>query len=45
MHSVGRLLPASTRLRMARECCAGLAFLHSEGLLHCDVKSLNFLGE
>ncbi len=28
---------------MAYECCASLAFLHSKGMMHCDIKSLNFL--
>jgi serine/threonine protein kinase len=28
---------------MIRDCCAGVAFLHSKGLMHCDIKSLNFL--
>lgn len=31
------------RLKMVRDCCAGVAFLHSRGLMHCDIKSLNFL--
>jgi serine/threonine protein kinase len=31
------------RVKMARDCCAGVAFLHSRGLMHCDIKSLNFL--
>lgn len=44
VHSVGRLLPPHTKLKMARDCCAGLAFLHSKNLMHCDIKSLNFLG-
>ena len=28
---------------MMQDCCAGVAFLHSKGLMHCDIKSLNFL--
>jgi serine/threonine protein kinase len=31
------------RARMIRDCVAGLGFLHSKGVMHCDVKSLNFL--
>mmetsp|Transcript_24575 Transcript_24575/g.27336 ORF Transcript_24575/g.27336 Transcript_24575/m.27336 type:complete len:446 (+) Transcript_24575:69-1406(+) len=31
------------RMRMARHCCLGLAFIHSEGVLHRDVKSMNIL--
>lgn len=42
-HSTTRLLPGALKLRMARDCCAGLAFLHSKGFVHCDIKSLNFL--
>lgn len=45
VHSIGNLLPSFMRLRMARDCCAGLAFLHSKGFMHCDIKSLNFLGK
>ena len=41
---MGKLLPMNTRMQMARDCCAGLAFLHSRNFMHCDIKSLNFLG-
>eukprot|EP01036_Dinobryon_divergens_P024381 gene24382-32827_t len=40
---MGKLLPMNTRMQMARDCCAGLAFLHSRNFMHCDIKSLNFL--
>jgi hypothetical protein len=36
-------MPFLIRLRMAVECTRGLAFLHSKNLMHCDVKSLNYL--
>ena len=31
------------RLRMMRDATAGIAFLHEQGYMHCDLKSLNFL--
>lgn len=43
-HSIGNLLPLMMRIQMARDCAAGLAFLHSKGFMHCDIKSLNYLG-
>eukprot|EP01038_Epipyxis_sp_PR26KG_P004245 gene4245-6024_t len=36
-------LSYKVRLQMARDCCAGLSFLHSKNFMHCDIKSLNFL--
>lgn len=42
-NSLGYCLPTPLRLKMVRDCCAGVAFLHSRGLMHCDIKSLNFL--
>jgi serine/threonine protein kinase len=44
VHSLGHLLPTSIKLRMAKECCAGVMYLHSKSIMHCDIKSLNFLG-
>lgn len=41
--ALGYCLPMDLRLRMIRDCCSGVAFLHSKGLMHCDIKSLNFL--
>jgi hypothetical protein len=41
--TAGYCLPMDLRVRMVRDCCAGVAFLHSKGLVHCDIKSLNFL--
>lgn len=38
-------LPVRLRVSMMRDCCAGLAHLHSKGFIHCDIKSLNFLGK
>ena len=37
------VLPLSLRIRMAKDCCAGVAYLHANGFMHCDIKSLNFL--
>lgn len=31
------------RLRMARHCALGISFLHTNGLMHRDVKSMNIL--
>lgn len=31
------------RLQMMRDCACAIAFLHSRGVMHCDIKSLNFL--
>ncbi len=42
---LARLLPMERRLKMVQDCCAGVAYLHASGFIHCDVKSLNFLGE
>jgi serine/threonine protein kinase len=42
-NSLGYCLPMQMRIKMVRDCCAGVAFLHSRGLMHCDIKSLNFL--
>jgi hypothetical protein len=39
----GYYLSLPLRLKMAYECCLGIAFLHSRGMMHCDIKSLNFL--
>jgi hypothetical protein len=32
-----------TRLQMMRDAVSGIAFMHSKGYMHCDIKSLNFL--
>ena len=44
VHSLGHLLPTNIKLRMVKECCAGVMYLHSKSIMHCDIKSLNFLG-
>ena len=44
LQALGNVLPQSLRLRMSRDCAAGLAHLHSKNFMHCDIKSLNFLG-
>jgi len=41
--TAGRSLPFPLRIRMARDAAAGVAYMHSKKLMHCDIKSLNFL--
>ncbi len=43
-HSIGQTIPIPLRISMARDAVSGVEYLHSKGLLHCDIKSLNFLG-
>jgi hypothetical protein len=38
-----RLEKPGERLRLAKEICAGIAFLHSLSVLHSDIKPANFL--
>lgn len=40
---LGQTIPYSLCLRMMRDCVAGVEFLHRLGIVHCDIKSLNFL--
>ncbi len=37
------VMPISLRLRMCKDCVSGVAYLHANGFMHCDIKSLNFL--
>ena len=39
----GSILPDWLKIKLAHDCCKGVAFLHSKTLMHCDIKSLNFL--
>jgi serine/threonine protein kinase len=39
----GTTLTARTRLSIAREICDGLQYMHSNGMIHGDIKSLNVL--
>ena len=41
--SLGRCLSDHIKVKLAHDCAAGVAFVHSKGLMHCDIKSLNFL--
>jgi len=38
-----RKLTWDIKVRMIRDCIASIAYLHRHNLVHCDVKSLNFL--
>jgi len=40
---LSELLPSTLRLQMSLDCCSGLSYLHKKGILHADIKSLNFL--
>jgi serine/threonine protein kinase len=40
---VGDQLEMKTRLAMMRDAVSAIAFLHRQGYMHCDIKSLNFL--
>ena len=36
-------LPWELRMQMAVQIASGIAFLHSKSIMHCDIKSMNFL--
>ena len=38
-----KTIPWSNRLQIASDIAEGMAFLHSRGLIHRDLKSLNIL--
>jgi serine/threonine protein kinase len=39
----GLILSARMRLKIARDICHGLQYMHSRGMVHGDIKSLNVL--
>eukprot|EP01032_Pedospumella_encystans_P009734 gene9734-11440_t len=41
--TLGASLSFRKRLLMMRDAAAGIAHLHAQGYMHCDIKSLNFL--
>lgn len=41
--TMAHTISMNDRIAMMRDAIAGIAFLHSRGFLHCDIKSLNFL--
>ena len=41
--NLGHLLSSDIRIKMMKDCCSGVSYLHSKGMMHCDIKSLNFL--
>ncbi len=43
LHSSAYFVSLRQRVRMMRDAVNAIAFLHSKGYMHCDIKSLNFL--
>ncbi|KAL7068598.1 protein kinase domain-containing protein [Cryptosporidium serpentis] len=43
LHIKGISMTSTHVLRIAREICCGMAYLHEHGVLHCDLKSSNVL--
>jgi len=41
--TLGASLSFRKRMLMMRDAAAGIAHLHAQGYMHCDIKSLNFL--
>jgi tRNA A-37 threonylcarbamoyl transferase component Bud32 len=41
--TLGNFLPLDFKVKLCYECCSGIAYLHSKGFVHNDIKSLNFL--
>jgi len=41
--TLGNFLPLDFKVKLCYECCNGIAYLHSKGFVHNDIKSLNFL--
>ena len=41
--TLGNFLPLDFKVKLCFECCNGIAYLHSKGFVHNDIKSLNFL--
>jgi len=40
---LGQTIPFTLCLRMMRDCVSGVSALHKHDIVHCDIKSLNFL--
>jgi hypothetical protein len=43
LHPSAYFVSIQQRVRMMRDAVNAIAFLHSKGYMHCDIKSLNFL--
>eukprot|EP01038_Epipyxis_sp_PR26KG_P012169 gene12169-16296_t len=43
LYSRAQYVSLEQRFRMMRDAASSIAFLHSKGFMHCDIKSLNFL--
>ncbi|KAJ1611117.1 Ser/Thr protein kinase [Cryptosporidium canis] len=43
LHTKNSLLTSNQLLKVSRDICCGMAYLHENGVLHCDLKSSNIL--
>ncbi|KAF7456397.1 TKL protein kinase [Cryptosporidium felis] len=43
LHGKNTILTSTQLLKISKEICCGMAYLHENGVLHCDLKSSNIL--
>lgn len=43
LHTKNSFLTSTQLLKVSRDICCGMAYLHENGVLHCDLKSSNIL--